>query len=82
MHAVQARRGTPAKQFAHVHNLRCDKLIHWRYPLPGEVRKLSMNEPLDRELLKACLAASGEHMALFIRQYAEGDIPSVPLKRG
>ncbi|MCF6409675.1 DinB family protein [Pseudalkalibacillus salsuginis] len=63
--------GTPAKQFAHMHNLRCDKLVNWHYPLSDIVEKLSMYDELNKERLKECLNTSGEQMALFIRQYTE-----------
>lgn len=74
--------GTPAKQFAHIHNIRCDKLVSWRYPLPDQVEKLSMHDQLSKERLINCLQASSEHTALFIQQYAEGKSNYRTFKKG
>lgn len=74
--------GTPVKQFAHMHNIRYEKLNKWHQPLTDGLIKLSMNDKLEKELLKDALTASGERIAVFIQQCAEEDITYRALKKG
>ncbi|WP_248925800.1 hypothetical protein [Paenibacillus hamazuiensis] len=74
--------GTPAKQLAHIHNMRCDKLNKWHPALAEGLRKLSMSDRLGKALLTDCLTVSGEHIAEFIGRCAHGDIEYRGFKKG
>lgn len=84
LHLTLSKRGggTPAKQFAHIHNVRFWKLEKIAAGLANELEKLSLKEELSHEFLRYNLIESSEAMAKVLREGFANDGVVKGFRRG
>lgn len=84
LHCTLSKRGggTPAKQFAHLHNVRLYRFENFCKPLLTGQSKIGLGGEIDHALLRTRLRESAEAMAQWLEQAAEDGGKVKGFKRG